>query len=107
MNFDYLYVHTETVHHLFRVILDLFSAGTETTATSLDWALLYMIAKPEIQQKCFNQIVKVQYQQSLVFNNTTTSLGKMINTTYGYLKNILIKLNILSVFVIIFVKRLN
>lgn len=49
----------QTVHHLFRVILDLFSAGTETTATSLDWALLYMIEKPEIQQKCFNQIVKV------------------------------------------------
>eukprot|EP00105_Crassostrea_gigas_P039351 XP_019923499.1 PREDICTED: cytochrome P450 2H2 [Crassostrea gigas] len=48
----------QTVHHLFRVILDLFSAGTETTATSLDWALLYMIEKPEIQQKCFKQIEK-------------------------------------------------
>ncbi|XP_022343645.2 cytochrome P450 2J6-like isoform X1 [Crassostrea virginica] len=49
----------KTVNHLFRVILDLFSAGTETTGTSLDWALLYMIAYPEIQQECYNEIEKV------------------------------------------------
>ena len=41
------------------MILDLFSAGTETTGTSLDWALLYMIAYPEIQQECYNEIEKV------------------------------------------------
>lgn len=29
--------------------LDLFGAGTETTTTTLDWGLLFMIYYPEIQ----------------------------------------------------------
>ncbi|XP_032659771.1 cytochrome P450 2J6-like [Chelonoidis abingdonii] len=32
-------------------IFDLFLAGTETTATTLRWALLYMVAYPDIQEK--------------------------------------------------------
>ncbi|CAN9500603.1 unnamed protein product [Ophioblennius macclurei] len=32
-------------------VLDLFGAGTETTATTLNWALLYMIYYPDIQEK--------------------------------------------------------
>ncbi|XP_062567071.1 cytochrome P450 2B15-like [Saccostrea cucullata] len=46
------------VNHLFRVILELFSAGTETTGTSLDWAFLYMISHPKIQEKCYEEIKK-------------------------------------------------
>ncbi|XP_029939433.1 cytochrome P450 2J6-like [Salarias fasciatus] len=32
-------------------VLDLFGAGTETTATTLNWGLLYMIYYPDIQEK--------------------------------------------------------
>ncbi|KAE8633029.1 hypothetical protein XENTR_v10001751 [Xenopus tropicalis] len=37
--------------NMIQVVIDLFIAGTETTAISLQWALLYMVAFPEIQKK--------------------------------------------------------
>ncbi|XP_050404552.1 cytochrome P450 2D3 [Patella vulgata] len=39
-----------------RSILDLFLAGSDTTATTLDWALLFMILNPEVQKKCQEEI---------------------------------------------------
>ncbi|XP_041646824.1 cytochrome P450 2J4-like [Cheilinus undulatus] len=36
--------------------LDLFGAGTETTATTLNWGLLYMIYYPQIQEKVHAEI---------------------------------------------------
>lgn len=33
------------------ILLDLFSAGAESVANSLDYALLYMILNPQIQKK--------------------------------------------------------
>ena len=44
---------------MLRVIQDLFLAGSETTSTTLDWALLYMIEYPEIQRKCQQEIEQV------------------------------------------------
>ncbi|KAM9762852.1 cytochrome P450 2J4-like [Menidia menidia] len=40
-----------TVRNLSFCTLDLFGAGTETTATTLHWGLLYMIAHPHVQEK--------------------------------------------------------
>ncbi|NXJ96044.1 CP2J6 protein, partial [Corythaixoides concolor] len=37
--------------NLIQSIFDLFLAGTETTATTLRWALLYMVVYPDIQEK--------------------------------------------------------
>ncbi|XP_067651955.1 cytochrome P450 2U1-like [Haliotis asinina] len=37
-------------------ILDLFMAGTETTATTIRWTLVYFLHYPEIQEKCFREI---------------------------------------------------
>lgn len=48
-----------TEANIYKIIVDLFLAGGETTGTSLDWALLYMITYPEIQQKCFDEIYKI------------------------------------------------
>lgn len=48
-----------SVNQLFRIIMELFAAGTETTGTSLDWAFLYMIINPKIQQKCYEEIKQV------------------------------------------------
>ena len=42
-----------------RVILDLFLAGTETSSTTVDWLLLYMVAFPEVQTRCQKDIDKV------------------------------------------------
>ncbi|XP_066039677.1 cytochrome P450 2D6 [Chamaea fasciata] len=41
------------------VALDLFTAGSETTSTSLRWALLFMLLHPEIQSKVQAEIDKV------------------------------------------------
>ncbi|XP_071608580.1 cytochrome P450 2J6-like isoform X4 [Heliangelus exortis] len=37
--------------NLIQTMFDLFLAGTETTATTLRWALLYMVVYPDIQEK--------------------------------------------------------
>ncbi|XP_050417801.1 cytochrome P450 2D26-like [Patella vulgata] len=42
-----------------RVILDLFIAGSDTTATTLDWTLLFMTLHPEVQKKCHEEIASV------------------------------------------------
>ncbi|XP_015272777.1 PREDICTED: cytochrome P450 2K4-like [Gekko japonicus] len=41
------------------VVTDLFSAGMETTSTTLRWALLLMIKYPEVQNKVQEEITKV------------------------------------------------
>ncbi|NXO17456.1 CP2DR protein, partial [Oriolus oriolus] len=41
------------------VTADLFTAGTETSATTLRWALLYMLVHPDIQSKVQAEIDKV------------------------------------------------
>ncbi|XP_066292909.1 cytochrome P450 2U1-like [Branchiostoma lanceolatum] len=41
------------------VVMDLFMAGTETTSTTLRWALLYMILHPDIQDRVRQEIDSV------------------------------------------------
>uniref|UniRef100_A0A8B9L1H3 Uncharacterized protein n=1 Tax=Astyanax mexicanus TaxID=7994 RepID=A0A8B9L1H3_ASTMX len=38
---------------------DLFSAGTETTANTLRWGLIYMMEHPDVQERCHEEIVRV------------------------------------------------
>uniref|UniRef100_A0ABM5G419 Cytochrome P450 2J2-like n=1 Tax=Pogona vitticeps TaxID=103695 RepID=A0ABM5G419_9SAUR len=45
--------------NLAECICDLFIAGTETTATSLQWALVVMLAYPDIQGKVYKEIEDV------------------------------------------------
>lgn len=40
-------------------IRDLFIAGTETTATGVKWAILYMLHNPEVQEKMLKEIQNV------------------------------------------------
>ncbi|CAC5365896.1 unnamed protein product [Mytilus coruscus] len=44
---------------LFSTIIDLFAAGTDTTATTLDWSFLFMIQYPDVQKRCQEEITKV------------------------------------------------
>ncbi len=38
-------------NHLVNTLIDLFIAGSETTSTTLTWAVLYMVREPDIQRK--------------------------------------------------------
>ncbi|KAJ1087384.1 hypothetical protein NDU88_000560 [Pleurodeles waltl] len=42
-------------HNMVRLAADLFLGGTETTTTTLRWALLYMVIHPEIQGKGYDE----------------------------------------------------
>ncbi|KAL3874622.1 hypothetical protein ACJMK2_037608 [Sinanodonta woodiana] len=44
--------------NMFRVIVDLFNAGTETTSTTLAWAILYLMTNPDVQDKCQKEILE-------------------------------------------------
>ena len=61
---------------LLAVLDDFFLAGTETTSTTLRWAILYMIAFPEVQRKVHEEIDKV------VGRNCLPKLADKINLPY-------------------------
>ncbi|ESO88638.1 hypothetical protein LOTGIDRAFT_179079 [Lottia gigantea] len=42
-----------------RTIVDFFFAGSDTTASTLSWAFLYMILNPDVQSKCQKEIDEV------------------------------------------------
>ncbi|KAM9316089.1 cytochrome P450 2K1-like [Gastrophryne carolinensis] len=48
-----------TNENLTELVVDLFSAGMETTTTTLRWGIVLMIKYPEIQRKVQNEIEKV------------------------------------------------
>ncbi|XP_042676644.1 cytochrome P450 2J6-like [Centrocercus urophasianus] len=47
-------------------VFDLFLAGTETTATTLRWALLYMVAYPDVQEKVHKELDAVLGSSRLI-----------------------------------------
>lgn len=66
--------------NIFRTIVDLFTAGSETTATSLLWAFLYLTKYPEIQHQCreeirkltgFSRMITMADREELPFINAT------------------------------------
>ncbi|KAL3874626.1 hypothetical protein ACJMK2_037612 [Sinanodonta woodiana] len=42
--------------NMFRVIIDLFNAGTDTSSTTLVWAILFLMTNPDVQDKCQKEI---------------------------------------------------
>ncbi|XP_072039612.1 cytochrome P450 2J4-like [Amphiura filiformis] len=46
-------------HNMMSTVTQLFAAGSETTVTTLRWALLYMMAYPDIQDKVHQEIDNV------------------------------------------------
>ncbi|NXS54352.1 CP2J6 protein, partial [Brachypteracias leptosomus] len=52
--------------NLIQTILDLFLAGTETTATTLRWALLYMVVYPDVQEKVQKELDAVLGSSCLI-----------------------------------------
>uniref|UniRef100_A0A8B9L2X4 Uncharacterized protein n=1 Tax=Astyanax mexicanus TaxID=7994 RepID=A0A8B9L2X4_ASTMX len=46
-------------NNMVRSTIDLFAAGTETTANTLRWGLIYMMEHPDVQEHCHEEIVRV------------------------------------------------
>ncbi|MEE6516681.1 hypothetical protein FKM82_026355 [Ascaphus truei] len=53
--------------NMIQVVIDFFSAGTETTATTMQWALLYMVAYPDVQEKVQKELDSVLVGSQLVY----------------------------------------
>ncbi|KAL3884077.1 hypothetical protein ACJMK2_030299 [Sinanodonta woodiana] len=51
--------NTYSKNQLKALVGDLFGAGTETTSTTLLWAILYLLHYPDVQEKCFDEIQMV------------------------------------------------
>ncbi|XP_051947975.1 cytochrome P450 2J4-like isoform X1 [Xyrauchen texanus] len=64
-----------TEENLIHCVLDLFGAGTESTAKTLSWAILYMAKYPEVQKNVQSEIDQVigQTRQPLMEDRTNLS----------------------------------
>jgi cytochrome P450 len=78
---------------MFRVIVDLFIAGSETTSSTLDWAFLFMTEKPDVQRKCQQEIEQVLvyffvwfYGAPTQFKSYGPETGQIIWVTLGFYK---------------------
>lgn len=52
--------------NLLQVVVDLFTAGTESSATTLQWAILLMLAYPDIQEKIHKELDEVLHDSSAI-----------------------------------------
>lgn len=64
------------------IIRDLFIAGSETTATNLQWLLLYMALHPDIQRKCQREIDNVSFSFQSKFKNFFFFWGERSKQVY-------------------------
>ncbi|XP_046569365.1 cytochrome P450 2J6-like [Haliotis rubra] len=49
---------TLDLENLAQIITDLFTGGSETTSTTIRWALVYFLNYPDVQEKCFQEILE-------------------------------------------------
>ncbi|XP_056304899.1 cytochrome P450 2B4-like [Danio aesculapii] len=52
----------DSTFHEYNMVMavgDLFFAGTDTTATTIRWGLLYLTQNPDVQERCHKEIVRV------------------------------------------------
>ena len=54
----------EGILNLANVLIDFFLAGSETTSTTLNWGMLYMIMNPNIQAKASEMVFTEMYLPS-------------------------------------------
>lgn len=54
---DTFTISTSTEDQLLKLIGDLFVGGTETTATTLRWTLVFLVHHPEVQERMYSEIM--------------------------------------------------
>lgn len=61
LKLEHEHKNTETLseENVFRVMVDLFLGGSETTATTMTWVFLYLIRYPHVQKKCHEELDRV------------------------------------------------
>ncbi|XP_069817980.1 cytochrome P450 2J4-like isoform X2 [Dendropsophus ebraccatus] len=57
---------TYDMANLIQVVVDFFTAGTESTATTLQWAILLMLAYPDTQEKIHKELKMVLQDSSAI-----------------------------------------
>ena len=68
----------------FRIILELFISGSETTYIVLDWAFLFMSEYPDTQKKCYNEITQtvgdryIKYADRTKMNYVEATLSEIL-----------------------------
>ena len=60
------------------ILLDLFSAGTESVANSLDYVLLYMMLNPDIQRKVHEELDAVVGRSRRPTSNDSPQYDKTV-----------------------------
>ena len=65
-----------TLEEFWRIVLDLFAGGTETTAAFLSWTFLFMAVYPDIQKQ-------VCLKFSLMLTVRIVSKSNILDRTYG------------------------
>ena len=68
---------TFNYEQLIVTILDFFLAGTETTATTLLWAIMYMALNPKVQEKCLSEIQDIIGERSPSTNDSPNMVYTM------------------------------
>ena len=58
-----------TEGNMYRIIMQLFAAGAETTYKTLDFAFLYMITHPDIQKRCQEEISDVIGERNISYDD--------------------------------------
>ena len=43
---------------LIGICLDFFVAGTDTTASTVSWIIMYLVLNPEVQEKVYKEILE-------------------------------------------------
>ena len=61
--------------------MDLFSAGSETTATTLAWAVCFMIIHPDVQRRVQQEIDEVLGDRTPTLDDRGRSIQKFIEAT--------------------------
>ena len=80
---------------LAEVIIDLFSAGTETTSTALRWALVYLVNYPDLQEEMYEAIVKVTGTERLPSLQEKTKLSQVDAFMMEVMRWVIYKFNLM------------
>ena len=67
------------------MLVDLFLAGTETTSTTLAWAVLYMVREQEVQNKVQEELDRVVGELWILITTMTKLMLYIAQNVWSFL----------------------